>query len=286
MKVALPQPRGLRSEHGRRRRRPAEAGFTMIEIAIAIAVVAFALVAIIGVMPTGLRVQQENREDTIVNQDGNVWLHAIRSGALGMNYLTNNVELIEVRNQRLNRVTTNVFTVATYERGRITGELRDGRDIVGLLSTPRYELDRKDEWTTNFVRAFVRAVSGSASEKLLNHNETHTEFGFLYRMTVEVVPYNPAAGMNTNLTEFNLPPEVLAGRSNLVRRAQNFQANLYDVRVAIDWPVTFVPRQAPRIGNNRREFRTLVSGSLTATNSVPLRRLLYFLQPAQFAQAP
>ncbi|MCZ7639230.1 MAG: prepilin-type N-terminal cleavage/methylation domain-containing protein [Verrucomicrobia bacterium] len=60
-----------------------EAGFTMVEIAISIAIVAFALVAIIGVLPTGFDVQRRNRENTIINQEGSLWLEAIRSGAWG-----------------------------------------------------------------------------------------------------------------------------------------------------------------------------------------------------------
>jgi len=42
----------------------------MVEIALCIAVVAFALVAILGVMPTGLQVQKDNREDTIIIRTG------------------------------------------------------------------------------------------------------------------------------------------------------------------------------------------------------------------------
>src|SRR5947207_7764407 len=37
--------------------------FTMIEIAISLAVIGFALVAIIGILPTGMNVQKENREE-------------------------------------------------------------------------------------------------------------------------------------------------------------------------------------------------------------------------------
>ncbi len=59
---------------------PHEAGFTMVEIAISIGVIAFALVAIIGILPTGLQTQRDNREDTIVNQDARVILAAIKSG--------------------------------------------------------------------------------------------------------------------------------------------------------------------------------------------------------------
>jgi type II secretory pathway pseudopilin PulG len=54
--------------------------FTMVEIAIALGVIAFALVAIIGILPLGMQSQKDNREDTIVNQDARVLLDAIRSG--------------------------------------------------------------------------------------------------------------------------------------------------------------------------------------------------------------
>src|SRR5688572_11872570 len=38
--------------------------FTMVEIAICIAVIGFALVAIVGVLPIGMQVQKDNREET------------------------------------------------------------------------------------------------------------------------------------------------------------------------------------------------------------------------------
>ena len=55
-------------------------GFTMVEIALSIAIVAFAMVAIIGIMPTGFEAQRLNREETIINQDGTLFMEAIRSG--------------------------------------------------------------------------------------------------------------------------------------------------------------------------------------------------------------
>jgi type II secretory pathway pseudopilin PulG len=57
-----------------------EAAFTMVEIAIALAVIAFALIAIIGILPTGLQVQRDNREETLVNQDARLLLEAIKTG--------------------------------------------------------------------------------------------------------------------------------------------------------------------------------------------------------------
>src|SRR6478736_229755 len=56
--------------------------FTMIEIAICLAVIGFALAAIVGVLPLGMNVQRENREETIINQDASVFLNAIRNGEL------------------------------------------------------------------------------------------------------------------------------------------------------------------------------------------------------------
>src|SRR5258707_4729962 len=68
-----------------------EAAFTMVEVAISIAIVAFAMVAILGILPTGHQVQRENREDTIINQDANYLLESIRSGSQRLPDLSNYV---------------------------------------------------------------------------------------------------------------------------------------------------------------------------------------------------
>src|SRR5688572_14957475 len=64
---------GCRREHD-------QSAFTMVEIAIALAVIAFALVAIIGILPTGLQVQRDNREDALINQDARLLVEAIKTG--------------------------------------------------------------------------------------------------------------------------------------------------------------------------------------------------------------
>src|SRR5438046_10568599 len=90
--------------------------FTMIEIAISVAVIAFALVAIIGVLPAGLQVQKENREDTLMAQDGTYWMEAIRNGAVGLDDLTNYVEQIKV--------------------GGTNRPFSNAQELIGLLSNP------------------------------------------------------------------------------------------------------------------------------------------------------
>src|SRR6185369_11296057 len=79
---------GFSSRPGRNRD---EAAFTLIEIAISLAIIAFALVAIIGVLPIGLNVQRDNREETIINHDATMIMDAMRSGARGFDDLTNYV---------------------------------------------------------------------------------------------------------------------------------------------------------------------------------------------------
>src|SRR5512136_2753433 len=122
---------------------PAAAAFTMIEIAISLAVIGVALVAIIGILPSGMQVQKENREETIINQDASLWVEAIRDGAQGLDYLTNYVIAIT------NYVTQYDVTGRpvgggpvgyTYESCSFRPPLllTNGMRIVGLLSTPKY----------------------------------------------------------------------------------------------------------------------------------------------------
>lgn len=140
----------------------------MVEIAICLAVIGFALVAIIGILPTGMQVQRDNREDTIINQDGTYFMEAIRSGAQGLNELTNYVEEI---------IHTNL-TAQTVDR---FANFTSGREIIGLLSYPG---DEDIE-----VRAIVRAISGSAAEK----PPAATDVAFRYQLRVQNKTFRTAS---------------------------------------------------------------------------------------------
>ena len=103
----------------------------MIEIALSLGIIAFALVAIIGVLPSGMKVQRENREETIINQDGAYLLEAIRSGSRGVDDLTNYVESITVRRGTQQPIT---YTNNLARPGGFP-TLSNGMHIVSLLST-------------------------------------------------------------------------------------------------------------------------------------------------------
>src|ERR1017187_10954397 len=70
------------------------AGFTMVEIAISLAIIGIALVGILAALPRGLQIQRANREQTVINQDATVFIEAIRGGARGADDLTNYVYAI------------------------------------------------------------------------------------------------------------------------------------------------------------------------------------------------
>lgn len=261
-----PSPRRIPAASGSQ----GEAGFTMVEIAISIAIVAFALVAIIGVLPTGFDVQRRNRENTIINQEGSLWLEAIRSGAWGLNYLTNHVDAISIPG----------VPVGGQQNPRVFGTangFRSGREIVGLLTQPSV-VDRRRVYDRP-VTAFVRALTGSAGEK-----SPKNDFAFSYRLTSALRPFSATAPAHTNYMAPNLTPEDTLQRSNLWVRALAMQATTYELSLVLEWPVYLMNNQT-RVGNNRKVFRTLVNAGLATTNDSRLGEL-HWMQPLGSAYSP
>lgn len=235
------------------------AGFTMVEIALSLGIIAFALVAIIGVLPAGLKVQKENREETIINQDGMYFLEAIRSGAKGLDDLTNFVESITVTYGR----TPVTFTNTT---ANVANRLVDGRQIVGLLTTPKLERLPNGTFRTNLVEARVRAISGVASEK----SRLNNELSFRYVLRSEITPF-----ANRPLTEGTVTAHGLSITTNLFN-------NLYDVRLTIRWPL-FEKGTEWDTGRGRKSFRTQVAGELRTLRAPNGPISLYWFEPRSFA---
>src|SRR5262249_32943725 len=151
--------------------------FTMVEIAIALGVIGFALVAIIGILPAGLEVQRDNRTETIINQDATFWIEAIRNGARGLEGLANQVDRIEITDPGVRGVITS-FAPGTACNAKISG----------LLTTQAVQPETD-------VRAYVWSVSGAVAEK--EPNRADRVIAFKYRMTVHIdratnfaVPFN------------------------------------------------------------------------------------------------
>jgi prepilin-type N-terminal cleavage/methylation domain-containing protein len=227
-----------------------ERGFTMIEIAIALAVIAFALVAIIGVLPIGLNVQRDNRAETIINQDATYWLEAIRSGAQGLDDLTNYIESITI-SWTTPQPGSTMFKNA-FLQGAQPPTFASGAEIIGLLSTPALN-------GTN-VEAIVRTISGPATEKVTKANAPGAELAFRYRLTSAVAVVDPTVTRDFNSAVAGGTPEPMS--------------TLFDIQLRFNWPV---------FGNNTRgtrqkTYRSLASRYLVATNAAN-GVSYYFLTP-------
>ncbi len=256
--------------------------FTMIEIAISLAVIGFALVAIIGILPTGMSAQRENREDTIINQDASIFLQAIRNGEAGLDELTNSV--LAITNWRtvyradhtfVSGPHMNYFT-RTNSSYTPTLLLTNGYRIVGLLSTPKYLPYQTNQYLSNYTVAIVRSMSGLASEKVPQTNSEVQELALTYRLLPDVVPFSE---FDTNWVYYQDPAitanvREVTRRSNYWRQMVNLQTNLWDVRLRFQWPVL----PAGKLGDGRQAYRSLVSGTMLYTNdyTLPVHALFLF----------
>ncbi len=177
---------------------PVLAAFTLVEIAICLAIIGIALVAIIGVLPRGLDVQRENRERTVINQDASIFIEAIRNGARGADDLTNYVYMI-----------TNAYVLSG---NNVWSNFTTGADIVGLLSTPEFVNP-----SSNHMIAYVRSISGPAVEKPPQDNQIIQQDSFTYEIVCENVPVQSADSGNAYV--------------------DTLQANLHEMRLTFLWPI-------------------------------------------------
>ncbi|MDB6018824.1 MAG: hypothetical protein JWR19_3313 [Pedosphaera sp.] len=259
------------------------AAFTLVEIALSLAVIGFALVAIIGILPTGMNVQKENREETIINFDSAFLMDAIRSGTRGQDDLTNYIIVVtnwtyqyDNKGRFLNR-SLSFYTSTNYQVQPNALQTRcfltNGFNIVGLLSTPKYIYLPSGGYLSNYVTADFRGISGPVVEQ--GTNQASKDFAFRYRLTPEIVPDVEYDGSWTNYTASLLSPTDVTARSNYMTVQAALRHNLNQVRLRFNWPV--LPNG--RTGNGRQVFRTVMSGSIY-TNAAVNRfdPFLYFIQ--------
>lgn len=238
--------------------------FTLIEIAICLAIIGFALVAIIGVLPIGMSAQRVNREQTVINQDASVLMEAIRGGAHGLDYLTNYVYAIT--NYRA--VYTGGFS-ASSTVGWTTGPggyLSSGADIIGILSTPQFTDNTGNPLAflpntgySNHVIAYVRSISGLAAEKPPQDNQIMREDTFTYRLYC-----------------VNAPGAVPLG-SPVGSFGGQLLGNQRELRLTFLWP------QLPngKVGGGHQTYRATIAGQLSRTNG-----FFYYYQPQSFTNTP
>jgi prepilin-type N-terminal cleavage/methylation domain-containing protein len=256
--------------------RASQAAFTMMEIAICLAIIGIALLGIIRVLPIGMNVQKDNRESTVINQDATIFIEAIRNGERGSDDLTNYVYGItnywaqfNANGALISSGTSGYDYYGSFPTPPLF-PINKGSRIVGLLSTPKYlALDDQTPvnnlanggYSNHFV-AYVHSLSGPAVEKPPQDNDLLRGDSFSYRIICE----NTALETDTNM--LNMPFN------------KQLAANLRELRLTFLWP------QQPNgaLGAGRQTYRTLADGQITQTNDNSIT--LYFFQPQSFTNAP
>jgi type II secretory pathway pseudopilin PulG len=300
----------LRSADAKEMRRQGERAFTMVEIALAIGVIGFALVAIIGILPSGMNVQKDNREDTIISQDAPYFLDAIRNGAPVVN---GNLSYFGQVAQGLDFLTNYVqqITVNYYSNGAIyystnfpnpSFPTMTGAEIIGLLSTPQNSYGLPSFESNYFVTsATIRALSGPATSQQNGTNSGLSSFmAFTYKMEVFVSPFNNFAPDTTNWAIYPQGSSDCIIRSNrwlaanpgagatvvippspyLATGVGALQYNLFDVRLRFSWPVLANGTNG-NVGPGRQTYRTLVSSQMAYAQANYVGG--WFFQPQSFA---
>ncbi|HKW29730.1 MAG TPA: prepilin-type N-terminal cleavage/methylation domain-containing protein [Verrucomicrobiae bacterium] len=210
-------------------------GFTMVEIAICLAIIGIALVAIIGVLPAGLNVQKDNREETLIGQDATVFVENIRNGARGLDDLTNYVTAITntwtyyKQDGTIGGGGVNGYTYANYSIAPSAfpyptasvplagAPITNGLNIIGLLSTPEYidpvtggpVLYPSGSYISNYVVAYVRSMSGPAVEKPPQDNDIIRSDSFSYKMICQNLPAPVYTPPLWTAQQYNAGDEVL-----------------------------------------------------------------------------
>lgn len=262
-RAGSPPPAGHSHDNGAHGATRPTSAFTMVEIAISLAIIGIALVGIIGALPIGMRTQRDNREQTVINQDATVFMEAIRNGTRGADDLTNYVFMI-----------TNTYSHAVYSS--FPG---GGAEIIGLLSTPEfvdangnaipYPAYSNPSYSNRMV-AFVYSMSGPAVEKPPQSNGSLIrQSSFSYGLVCENLPILMSTNaMNSAFTT-------------------NLMLNLHDLRLTFLWPL--LPNSQPPLahyGTGQQTYRTMVAGRQVLDTNTMSGMSLYFFQSQSFTNAP
>ena len=295
-------------------------GFTMVEIAISLAIIGIALISIIGVLPIGMHTQRDNREETLINQDATVFIEAIRGSARGLDDLTNYVFAITNYwtnvTSHANGINGYTFANASIAAGYYASgaPITNGLNVVGVLSTPEYAdtngmplPNLYNGGYSNHVVAYVRSLSGPAVEKPPQANDLMRADSFGYRLFCVNAPvamltpppwqnqpgsYNYGDSvtyyLNGQATYWqataNTGPGDIPGSSPLWKRIpypQQLAANLRELRLTFYWPL--LPNNSLPGDFKHQTYRSQVAGQMVRSM---VNTNLYFYQSHSFTNMP
>jgi hypothetical protein len=254
--------------------RNTQGGFSIAEVMLAIGVVAFGLVAVLGVLPAGLTVQKDNREETIIRYDAQYWMTVLRAGMQPTDAL-HQVEWVEL--QVDDGASTNVYRA---HRPRLGGdgagpEWRDQlplfrghlkqttwpTDVIGWMSIP----DIGTEFGSVKKTARVRAINGQLFDRIYGRKilvATKREF-----ISEGDTAFHPLPGGEfafSYLLETHIAPDPA-------------NANLWRITLTFKWPVLDDPTLKDAT-KNAGDVKTVSTKSFTTLVGSPPRKTLALQQ--------
>jgi hypothetical protein len=270
--------------------RNTQGGFSIAEVMLAVGVVAFGLVAVLGVLPVGLTVQKDNREETIIRYDAQYWMTVLRAGMQPTDAL-HQVEWVELQVED-----DDGPVVYRAHRPRLGGEGYDGpksewppdmtylfmghlkqttwpTDVIGWMSIPdRGYASLSDTPHLGTVKktARVRAMNGHLFDRIYGRKvlvATKRDFKDLSLSGGETA-FHPQPGGEfafSYLLETNIAPDPA-------------NANLWRITLTFKWPVLDDPTLKDSTKNashvktvSTKSFTTLVG---SAPRKTPARQQL------------
>ena len=303
---------------------PLSRAFTLIEIALCLAIIGFALLAVMIVLPYGMNTQRDNREETIIGQDANVLLETIRNGSRGADDLTNYVFAITNYWTAYNANGSVVKTSHngyTFKEASVDGISRDymrltnGANIVGHMSNPELtdlngvQIPSLQPFggISNHILAYVRSLSGPAAEKPTQKNSIMVEDSFSYR----IYCVNGAIMLDTNFFQplwlkqvYSKDAEVFYNFNYWRATANTLDTDIPGVFSGVPNPWVKVPFYPFEAAARQRDMRLtflwpLLPNGKTGNGRQTFRAMpagglvsdpnhfnLYFYQPQNFAPAP
>ncbi|MBI1841818.1 MAG: type II secretion system protein [Verrucomicrobia bacterium] len=262
--------------------RPLRSGFTLLEIAVSLAVIGFAIVAVLGVLPTGLNIQRDTRERTIVLQDASYFVEAIRHGASDVTEAYPSTQLANSV-QRMWRVFEDQNSVRTTELADRTRDFPTDGDVIRLLSEPSHDLPGGVRYL--YSVALLRSLSGSASEKGGRAPDNRISFSYLLKSQIlpidTTIPFETLTRAVTNQVNLDVANTLETVTLGELRQREKgwlrLGTNLSEMRFTIYWPPIPEDYSPDARYKNKIALRTFTSGAV-GTNSLSV----YSIQPRRF----
>lgn len=159
--------------------------FTMPEVALAVGVVAFGLVAVFSVLPFGIKAQRDNRDDTVIRYEGEYWAEALLGEGLDLADLSR-VEIVQTYDG--NTTSPLVFSYPNNSSEKKTW----ARDVCGWLSRPASD-EQGNVISPHGNFALVKSFNGSLFDRkfgdanMAGDENRDLAFGYILEVVPEMI---------------------------------------------------------------------------------------------------